>query len=136
MTSNLDSKPARRDRKYWVTPVTGVVIGLLYLIGFSIGGHPGLGASALGVMVVFSVGLVVAGRRSETVDGLLSRRDERIASMDLRATGVTAVVMIVVCLAGFIFEVARGHSGQPYDFIAAIGGIAYIGSLVFFRLRG
>jgi hypothetical protein len=56
--------------------------------------------------------------------------------MDLRATGVTAVVMIVVCLAGFIIEVARGHSGQPYDFIAAIGGVAYIGSLVFFRLRG
>jgi hypothetical protein len=136
MTSNLDSKPARRDRKYWVTPVTGVVIGLLYLLGFSIGGHPGLGASALGVMVVFSVGLVVAGRRSETVDGLLSRRDERIASMDLRATAVTAVVMIVVCLAGFIIEVARGHSGQPYDFIAAIGGVVYTGSLVWFRLRG
>jgi hypothetical protein len=136
MTSNLDSKAARRDRKYWVTPVTGVVIGLLYLTGFSIGGHPGLGASALGVMVVFSVGLVVAGRRSETVDGLLSRRDERIASMDLRATGVTAVVMIAVCLAGFIIEVARGHSGQPYDYIAAIGGVAYIGSLVFFSLRG
>jgi hypothetical protein len=136
MTSNLDSRPARRDRKYWVTPVTGVVIGLLYLIGFSIGGHPVPGVAALGVMVVFSVGLVLLGRRSETVDGLLSRRDERIASMDLRATAITAVVMILVSLGGFIVEVARGHSGQPYDFLAAAGGVTYIGSLVFFRLRG
>jgi hypothetical protein len=136
MTSNLDSRSARRDRKYWVTPVTGVVIGLLYLIGFSIGGQPVPGVAALGVMVVFSVGLVLLGRRSETVDGLLSRRDERIASMDLRATAVTAVVMILVSLGGFIVEVARGHSGQPYDFLAAAGGVTYIGSLVWFRFRG
>jgi hypothetical protein len=136
MTSNLDSRPVRRDRKYWVTPATGVAIGLLYLIGFSIGGQPVTGAIALAVMVAFSAGLVLLGRRSETVDGLFSRRDERIASMDLRATAVTAVVMILVCLAGFVIEVARGHSGQPYDLIAAVGGIAYIGALVWFRLRG
>jgi uncharacterized membrane protein len=136
MTSNLDSPSARRDRKYWVTPATGVVVGLLYLIGFSIGGQPVLGMVALAVMVVFSAGLVLLGRRSETVHGLLSRRDERIASMDLRATAVTAVVMILVCLAGFVIQVARGHSGRPYDLIAAVGGVAYIGSLVWFRLRG
>ena len=136
MTSNLDSKPVRRDRKYWVTPVTGVVIGLLYLIAFSIGGQPVPGVVALAVMVAFSAGLVLLGRRSETVDGLLSRRDERIASMDLRATAVTDVVMILACLAGFVIQVARGHSGQPYDLLAAIGGVTYIGSLVWFRLRG
>jgi hypothetical protein len=136
MTSNLDSRPARRGRKYWVTPVTGVVIGFFYLIGFSIGGQPVPGVVALAVMVAFSAGLVLLGRRSETVDGLLGRRDERIASMDLRATAVTAVVMIGVCLAGFVIEVARGHSGQPYDFIAAAGGVTYIGSLAWFRLRG
>ena len=136
MTSNLDSRSARRDRKYWVTPVTGVVIGLFYLIGFSIGGQPVPGVIALAFMVAFSAGLVLLGRRSETVDNLLSRRDERIASMDLRATAVTAVVMILVSLGGFVIEVARGHSGQPYDFLAAVGGVTYIASLVWFRFRG
>jgi hypothetical protein len=106
MTSDLDSTSARRDRKYWVTPVTGVAIGLLCLIGFSIGGQPVLGAVALAIMVTCSAGLVLLGRRSETVHGLLSRRDERITSMDPRATAITA------------------------------GGVTYVACLVWFRLRG
>ncbi len=110
--------------------------GLIYLIAFSAGGHPGYGLIALGVMVAFSAAIALLGRRSETVRGLLDHRDERLAGIDLRATAVTAVVMILAVLAGFVIEVARGHDGAPYALIGAVGGVAYLGAVGYFRVRG
>ena len=111
----------KTNRTYWVTPAVGVTAGLIYLIGFSVGGKPGYGLVALGVMVVFSAAIAIAGRRSETVRGLLDHRDERLAGIDVRATAVTAVVMILAVLAGFVVEVARGHDGSAYALIGAVG---------------
>ena len=125
-------KPARM---YWVTPVISAVIGVVYLIGFTVGGHPLDGLAGLGVMLVAGVGLAVAGRRSETVRGLLDRRDERITGIDLRATAFTAVVLIVAILAGFVISVARGQSGWPYVPLGAVGGVAYVAAVIWFRVR-
>ena len=88
-------------RSYWATVALSTAIGLVYLIGFAVGGKPLLGVGALAIMVVFSGVLVLAGRRSETVRGLLNHRDERISAIDLRATAVTALAMIAVILIGF-----------------------------------
>lgn len=126
----------KTDRRYWSTPAAGVAIGLIYLVAFSLGGQPGYGLVALGIMVVFSVAIGLAGRRSETVRGLLDHRDERLAGIDLRATAVTAVVMILAVLAGFTIEVARGHDGSPYALIGAVGGVAYLAAVGYFRIRG
>jgi hypothetical protein len=126
----------KSSRVYWVTPAVGVACGLIYLIAFSLGGHPGYGLIALGVMVAFSAGIALLGRRSETVRGLLDHRDERLAGIDLRATAVTAVVMILAILAGFVIEVARGHDGAPFALIGAVGGVAYLGAVGYFRVRG
>ena len=125
----------KTNRTYWVTPAVGVAVGLIYLIGFSVGGKPGYGLVALGVMVVFSAAIAIAGRRSETERGLLDHRDERLAGIDVRATAVTAVVMILAVLAGFVVEVARGHDGSPYALIGAVGGVAYLGAVGYFRVR-
>jgi hypothetical protein len=125
----------KTNRTFWVTPALGVAIGLVYLIGFSVGGKPGDGLIALGIMVVFSAGITLAGWRSETVRGLLDHRDERLAGIDLRATAVTAVVMILAVLTGFVVEVARGHDGSPYVLIGAVGGVAYLGAVGYFRVR-
>jgi len=125
----------KTNRTYWVTPAVGVTAGLIYLIGFSVGGKPGYGLAALGVMVVFSAAIAIAGRRSETVRGLLDHRDERLAGIDLRATAVTAVAMILAVLAGFVVEVARGHDGSAYALIGAVGGVAYLSAVGYFRVR-
>ena len=126
----------RTNRSYWATVALGVAIGIVYLIGFAAGGKPLLGVGALAVMVVFTGALVLAGRRSETVRGLLDHRDERISAIDLRATAVTALAMIAVILVGFVVSVARGGSGWPYDMIGFVGGLAYVAAVVFFRARG
>ncbi len=127
---------SRTNRYYWATLALGVTIGLVYLIGFAAGGKPLLGVGALAIMVAFSGALVLAGRRSETVRGLLDHQDERISAIDLRATAVTALAMIAVILIGFVVSIARGGSGWPYDMIGFVGGLAYVAAVVFFRARG
>ncbi|HVV30270.1 MAG TPA: hypothetical protein VHC41_05270 [Mycobacteriales bacterium] len=116
-------------------PVLSVLIGVVYLIAFWVGGNIAAGLAGFAFMLVFSAALVWAGRRSETVRGLLDHRDERIAGIDLQATAVTAVVMIVAVLIAFVVEVARGHDGWPYAMIAAIGGVTYAVAVVYFRFR-
>ena len=58
-----------------------------------------------------------------------------VAGIDLRATAVTAVVMILAVLACFVVEVARDHDGSPYVLIGAVGGVAYLGAVGYFRVR-
>jgi hypothetical protein len=122
--------------RYWATPILSVLIGIVYLIGFSIGGKPGEGLFGLALMVALGVALALLGRRSETVRGLLDHRDERIAGIDLRATAVTASAMIATVLVGFVAEIARGGSGWPYDMIGAVGGLTYVLAVGYLRLRG
>jgi hypothetical protein len=126
-------KPAQQ---YWYTPAVGVLIGIVYLIGYSIGGKPGNGVIGLTIMVVFSGAVALVGRRSETVRGLLDRRDERITGIDLRATAFTGLAMIVAVLVGFVVDIARGNSGWPYDMIGAVGGLAYLVGVAILRVRG
>ena len=127
---------SRTKRSYWATVAVAVGIGLVYLTAFAAGGQPLLGLAALGIMVAFSGVLMLAGRRSETVRGLLDHRDERISAIDLRATAVTALAMIAAVLAGFVVSIARGGSGWPYDMIGFVGGLAYVAAVIFFRARG
>ena len=127
---------SRPNRQYWGTLALGAGIGVVYLIGFVIGGKPLDGVVALAIMLGFSGALYVIARRSETVRGLLDRRDERIAAIDLRATAVTALAMIAVVLVGFVVDIARGGSGWPWYLIGAVGGLAYIAAGAVFRIRG
>ena len=120
---------------YSSAPVTALAIGVLFLAAFIRGGHPGLGWVSLGIMLAFTGVLLASSRRSETVRGLLNRRDERIVGIDLRATAFTAGVMIVAVLVGFVVEIAHGRSGRPFDLIGAAGGVSYLAAVVYYRLR-
>ena len=126
----------RKSYKYLATPIFGVLMGLVYLVAFWAGGSLAYGVFGLVVMVAFSLLLLVARRRSETVRGLLDHRDERISAIDLRATAVTALAMIAVVLVAFVVEIARGQSGWPYSMIGAVGGLAYLVAVIVLRIRG
>jgi hypothetical protein len=128
-------KSAKAGPVFWATPALGVVAGLVYLVAAWISGRPGLGAVMLGIMVAFSVVVVLASRRSETVRGLLDRRDERIVGIDLRATAAAGLAVIVAVLVGAVVELARGHSGAPYTWLAAVAGLTYLGAVVVLRAR-
>jgi len=36
----------------------------------------------------------------------------------------------------FVIELAHGHSGAPYSWLGAIGGLAYTAAIVVLRIRG
>jgi hypothetical protein len=130
------STVSKTNRYYWGALATGPAIGIVYLIGFLLGGKPRDGVIALAIMVGLTGAMLLVARHSETVRGLIDRRDERIASIDLRATAVTALAMIVAVLVGFVVNVARGGTGWPYSVIGAIGGVAYVAAVVLFRVTG
>jgi hypothetical protein len=86
-------------------------------------------------MTAFGLAILLGGR-SETIRGLRGDgRDERFAMLDLQATAIAGLALIIAVIVAFIVEVARGHSGEPYDWLGAIGGLAYIAAVVYLRIR-
>jgi hypothetical protein len=108
-----------------------VVIGGAFLLG----GHPG---EAIFSLVLFgAVGLAfLFGGRSETVRAVRGDlADERWQAHDVRATAFTGIVLTLVLLGAWIVSVARGHDGQPYSAICAVGGASYLVAVIVLRLR-
>jgi hypothetical protein len=123
-------------RSKWFLPSFSFGLGLVVLAVSWLGGHPGVGALSGGVLVVFGLVVLVAGR-SETVRGLRGDgRDERFAQIDLKATAVAGLALIVALIVAWLTAMARGQSGSPYDWLLAVGGLAYVLAVAGFRWRG
>ena len=69
-----------------------VLLGIAMGAGAWAGGQRGYAVFAFLLMAGLAVALVAAARFSETVNGLLDRRDERIASLDRDATLASGAV--------------------------------------------
>ena len=123
-------------RSKWFVPSFSLVVGLAILAVNWLGGHPGEGVISLGVLVAFGLVVLLAGR-SETIRGLRGDgRDERFAQIDLNATAVAGLAMLVALIVAWLVATARGQSGSPYDWLLAIGGLAYVLAVAYFRWRG
>jgi hypothetical protein len=123
-------------RSRWFTPLICLGLGVVIFAVSALGGQPGAGLVSFGILAVFGLMLLLLGGRSETVRGLTTGRDERFAQLDLRATAVSGLVVLIAALVGWLVAVARGQNGHPYDWLLASGGLAYLISFVFFRWRG
>jgi hypothetical protein len=120
----------------WFVPAFSVTLGVAFAAAQVIGHQLTYGLVSLGIMVVFA-GVFMLGGRSETIRGLRGDgRDERFAMIDLRATAFTGLAMIVVVLVAAFVSLAEGHDGQPFTWLGAVGGIAYLASIVWLRVRG
>ena len=119
----------------WVAPGVGIGIGLAYLTAGWISGDLGFGVFGLALMVAVVAGMLVAARWSETVAGLLDRRDERINQLDSGASLVAGMTVLVAVIVMFVVEIARGQDGSPYYQLGALGGVAYVAALVYLRFR-
>ncbi len=119
----------------WFMPAFSVALGVIMLAAMWIGGHPGSGFGALGVMTAMGVGFLFGGR-SETIRGLRGDgRDERFAMIDLKATAAAGFVVILAVIIAFLVEVAKGHSGNPFTWLGAIAGLAYAIAIGVLRWR-
>jgi len=122
-------------RSKWFPAAVSLALGGVVFAASSLGGHPGAGAISLAVMAGFGLLVLLAGR-SETVRGLRGDgRDERFAQIDLRATAVTGLVLIIALIVSWLVQIAQGHSGSPYDWLCAIGGLSYALAVAFLRWR-
>ena len=123
-------------RSKWFLPSFSLVLGLVILVVAWLGGQPGEGVGSLVGLIAFGLFFLLAGR-SETVRGLRGDgRDERFARIDLQATAVAGSALLVALIVAWLVAIARGQSGSPYDWLLAVGGLAYLLAVAWFRWRG
>jgi hypothetical protein len=123
-------------RTKWFLPGFTAVMGVVIAVASLVGGDSEGAVIALAISLGAAF-LMLIGGRSETVRGLRGDgRDERFRRIDIEATAITGTVVLLAIIVGFIVELARGHNGSPYTWLAAVGGITYIASVVVMRVRG
>lgn len=134
--SHAPQSPAPKSaRARWALPLLSLAIGIAYLVAGILGGDQAFGVFGLVLMVAVGAAMLVLSRFSETVAGLMDRRDERINSIDRDATTIAGTAVIVAVIVGFVVQIAQGHDGSPYAMLGAIGGVSYVVALIFLRLR-
>lgn len=115
-------------------PALGLAAGVAYLLAAWAGGHLRVGLGMAALMVAFSAGVLFASRYSETMRGLLDRRDERINVLDLNATAFAALAVIVAATVSVLVDLAQGR--QPRDaWIDGVACVAYLSAIVWQRIR-
>jgi hypothetical protein len=123
-------------RSKWFLPLFAVALGLLVFVAQWIGGDPRSGLVSFAILAGAGAILLLGGR-SETIRGLRGDGgDERFRKMDIHATALAGLAVIFAIIIAFLVELARGHNGNPYGWLAAIGGITYIAAIILFRIRG
>ena len=141
--SNPMPSPARPQtevpsmtRSRWFMPAFSLFLGALMLAAFWIGDDLGQGLKSFGIMAVLAAAFAIGAGRSETIAGIGgSGRDERWEMIDLRATAMAGVVLIVAVIGAFLYEIADGQDGSPYSLLGAITGLAYVVSVALLRWR-
>ena len=120
----------------WFLPLFAVALGLLTFVAQWIGGNPRSGLVSFAILAGAGLVLLLGGR-SETIRGLRGDgRDERFREIDIHATALAGIAVITAVIIAFLVELARGHNGDPYSWLGAIGGITYIAAIIIFRIRG
>ena len=123
-------------RSRWLLPLFSLGLGLVILLASWLGGQLGAGLIALAFMAGFGLLILLLTGRSETVRGLTTSRDERFAQIDLRATALTGLVVLVTLIVAWLVAIARGRSGHPYDWLLAVSGLTYLLAVALLRWRG
>ena len=120
----------------WLLPLFSLGLGVVVFVVSWVGGQFDAGLGSLGFFAAFGLAILLLTRRSETVRGLTIQRDERFAQIDLRATAVAGLVVLITLIVAWLVAIARGQNGHPYDWLLAVSGLTYVLAIVFFRWRG
>ena len=126
----------RLTRSKWFVPLFSVALGIVVFVAQWVGGDPGSGLISLAILTGCGALILLGGRSSETIRGLRGDgRDERFRMIDIHATGLAGLAVVLAIFVAFIVELAKGHSGNPYGWLAAIGGLTYLVAIIVFRIR-
>ena len=117
--------------------IVGVLIGLVFGVANLAGGGAAWSALIAGVIPI-AYGLVVTlvGRRNDTASVLAGRPvDERSEHLNQEASTWAFGITALVVLGAFVVTNAGRGEWAPYAFVAAVMGLAYIGSLLSLQAR-
>ena len=135
-THPRDDTVSRLYRTRWFMPSFSLFLGGVMLGAFWIGDDLDQGLISLGVMAAVAALFFFGARRSETLAGIGGpTRDERWERIDVHATALAGLVLVLVIIGAWLVEVAQGKDGSPYTQLGAIGGVAYIAAIAFLRWR-
>jgi hypothetical protein len=127
---------SRLYRTRWFMPAFSLFLGALMLGAFWIGDDLGLGLGSLGLMAFVAALFYFGAPHSETLAGLGGPgRDERWERIDVHATALTGLLLILVIIGCWLVDVAQGRDGSPYAQLGAIAGVSYIAAVAFLRWR-
>ena len=121
----------------WLVPGVGLVLGLL-IAAAAMGRDATPIQAVISFAIVAGYALAVGALQSRSdVASLLSGRprDERWESINLRALSLAAQVLAVVLVAAFLVAAFGGGDAMPYAWLGAVFGIAYLGGLVWYRIK-
>jgi uncharacterized YccA/Bax inhibitor family protein len=130
-----DASPAVARSRCFMT-VFCFGLGLVLLVVNWVGDELVGGLISLAILTAFGLLISLLTPHSEAIRGLTTRRDERFAQIDLRATAVAGLAVLGTLMVTWMVQVAQGHSGHPYDWLVAVSGVSYLLALAFFRWRG
>ena len=121
----------------WVVPAVGFVLGLLIAAAeMGRNASPWQAAVAFAIVAGYAIALRVLQSRSDMAS-LLSGlpRDERWASINLRALSLAAQLIAVVLVGAFLVAQFGGADSTPYAWLGAVFALGYLGGLVWYRSR-
>jgi hypothetical protein len=118
-------------------PVVGLVLGVV-IAAADLARGASIGEAAIGLTIVvgYSLAILLFQSRSDTAK-LLSGIpvDERWAAMNEKALASAGAIIAAVLVGAFIVVEFAGGDAMPYAGMAAVFGIAYLGSMLWFRWR-
>jgi hypothetical protein len=120
----------------WLVPLGVAGVAVLTFVAFWIGGHPDLGAAWAAVSIVFAL-LLLLGGRSDTVRLVRGDEDdERTLALELQATTITAVVLVVALAGLFLAAGLRGESGVTFAALLFLAEVTHIAALAVLNRKG
>jgi hypothetical protein len=135
MTKSTPNSGRKRPATFWLTPAVSLALGAAMGAASWAGGQRGFAVFAFALMTAAAIGMIIAARRSETVAGLLDRRDERITAIDRDGTLITGYTLILAVIAGTFWQLAIGGDPQPFAWLGALAGVSYLAALITPRIR-
>lgn len=135
--SNMNAWESLTSRWHgWMLlPAIYIALGIVILIAQAIDGHAAAGFGWFVVMLAIGAIYGLGGRFEIVRQARGDLADERDASINRRAMAATGTILVVVLTGCIVFNLARGDSPSPYSELMTIGGLAYLGSLIYLRYR-